>query len=174
MRKLIAFLWENFKTGLITVIGIAVAFFVINAIINFILLPTELLTENILYQGVIGIFLVLLVGIIVRMIKTSKQAWILSFMPTASLENKEVLWESFPGSGRYESGILMKIVSLEIHGEKVKMARVMKATGGPTSVGGISETYVPTSELIHLNSSGKNVFKRLITLGVGNGDKDDE
>lgn len=167
LRKFSFFLWENFKTGFITILGIVIVFFVINAIVNFILLPIEFITENIFYQGAIGAALVLLVGLVVRIIKTSKRAWILGFMPTASLENQEVLWESSPGSGIYESGIFMKIVSLEIHGEKIRMARVMKATGGPTSVGGISEIYVPIHKLIYLNSSGKDVFKRLVTLGVG-------
>ncbi len=162
-----------FKSGLFVSLLIIILGTLMRAILDLFEVPSAYVSDNLVVQFIVTVVFVIVLGIMYRITKRHTPL-IMEFMPTASLEKPVVTWETAPGSGIYQTGIHMGNATWRIGSGIQVMARIMVATGGPTSAGGIQELYVPLERTRQLNRSGGEAIATLMALGARGGTEDSD
>lgn len=169
-------LWEeyvatkkDFSTGTLFILTIGVLILVVNIAIKVLGPVVDIFTQNVFLQVAISIGIILLLGIVIRKLKSNKKtAWMVDLLPSRSMEKPEMIWETTDG---YASGILLRYET--IPGDIVRYAVVSKVNAGPTSITLLSPEFIPVNRTKLTGRLLKDVTKELVTLGaVGtNGEK---
>ncbi|MCL5012193.1 MAG: hypothetical protein M1320_02090 [Patescibacteria group bacterium] len=156
-------------TGILFILTVGILILVINIVIKVLGPVVDIFTQNVFLQVAISIGIILLLGVIIRKLKSNKKtAWMVDLLPSRSMEKPEMIWETTDG---YASGILLRYET--IPGDIVRYAVVSKVNAGPTSITLLSPEFIPVNRTKLTGRLLKDVTKELVTLGaVGtNGEK---
>jgi len=154
--------WRDFKSGVVMTVLVIIVITVFVGIRNFFMPAAHAVSDIAWIQLVLIVGMIIAIGTGFRFLK-SRKVLFLEFLPTASLEKPEVMWEVIPNSGRFQTGILLEE---EVPYKGRLMARIAIATAGPTSVGLLSYQLIPMLDINYTGRDGSQVFAELMTLGA--------
>jgi len=156
---------KDFWAGIVFILTVGIILFAIQIITKVITPIIALLTNNWILHIIFSLILITILGLVARKLNENKKtSWLVGFMPSKSMGQKEVFYEN---GDIYSSGILIGYKDIEsLNGTIKKCGIVIKATGGPTSAGSISPDYIPIEKLNFTHDDMSGVLKTLMTLGV--------
>lgn len=154
-------MWRDLKSGVVMAVLLIIILTITVGIWNFFIPLARTISDIPWIQLMLIVGMIITIGSGFRFLKNRKVIF-LEFLPTASLEKPEVMWEVIPNSGRFQTGILLEA---EVPYKGRFMARVAIATAGPTSVGLLSYQLIPMLDIDYTGRNGGQVFAELMRLG---------
>jgi len=157
---------KDFGAGVILILTIGVILLLIQVVMK-VLAPIVLITNNELFQILLSLGIILILGLLSRKLKENeKTAWLVDFLPSKSMDQPEMI---FWHEEKYCSGILIGYREIKTPGGiTIKFAEISEVNIGPTGISMLSPKFISvlSEDLQPTGRKLKDVAKRLATLGT--------